>query len=77
MQLIVGLVKPKTIKLVFVASTISMKQKEELARNQDKVSEWSKCRPADYCFSELALQNPTECVDLLQNGNDYHHPIKM
>ena len=38
-----GRVKPKTIKLVFVASSLNMRRKSKdwLARNQNNVSEWS------------------------------------
>jgi hypothetical protein len=49
------LVKPKTIKLVSVASPISTQHWRELGRNQDNVSE---CHDISiqYCyFSELAL----------------------
>ena len=51
-----GRVKPKTIKLVFAASPISIQQKGERAKTG-----WLGIRimcpslPADCCFSELAL----------------------
>ena len=34
-------VKPKIIKLVFVAFQLRIKSKDWLARNQDNVSKWS------------------------------------
>ena len=34
-------VKPKTMKLVFVASSLSIKEKDWLVRDQNNVSEWS------------------------------------
>ena len=33
-------VKPRTLKLVFVASPLRRNSKDGLARNQDNVSEW-------------------------------------
>ena len=53
-------VKPKTIKLVFIASLpsthlIRRKSKEWLPRNPDNVSELGDMSFSDCCFSEPAL----------------------
>jgi hypothetical protein len=55
-----GWVKPKTIKLVFVASPLSMQHKGERAKTgwleiRIMCLTWTTCLSADCCFSELAL----------------------
>ena len=55
-----GQVKPKTIKLVFVASPLSMqhKEKEQTVWHGIRIMCPSEaiCLPVDYCFSQLPLQ---------------------
>jgi hypothetical protein len=56
------------------------KSKDWLALNQNNVSEWRTCLPADCYFSELALhflyKNPTQHVGLVQSG-PHHHFIEI
>ena len=53
-------VKPKTIKLIFVASPLSTKHSGERAKTgwlaiRIMCPSGATCLPADCCFSELAL----------------------
>ena len=57
-----GRVKPKTIKLEFVATPLSTQQLQGVRANscwiglsRDNVSSGATCLPADYCFSGLAI----------------------
>jgi hypothetical protein len=46
---------------------------ETLTRNKDDVSESGEtCLPANCCFSELALKNPTKHVGLVQSRYPRH-----
>jgi hypothetical protein len=40
------------------------KSNDWLTRNQNNVSSGPTCRHADCCLIELALKNPTDCVEL-------------
>jgi hypothetical protein len=75
-----GRVKPKTLKLVFVASTLSTQHLGERAKTvwfgiRIMCLSGATCLPADCCFSELAHKNPTQPVCLVQNG-PHHHLIE-
>ena len=73
-------VKPKTIKLPFVASPLSTQLKGERAKTG-----WlgigiifpsgETCLSWNCWFSQSALKNPTNHVGLVQNG-PHHHLIK-
>jgi hypothetical protein len=73
-------VKPKTIKLVFVASPLSKQHSGARAKTR-----WlgirimflsgATCLSADCCFSEIALLNPTKPIGLVQS-RPHHHPIE-
>jgi hypothetical protein len=42
--------------LLLLHAALRRKSKDWLARNQNNMSEWKTCLPADCCFSELALK---------------------
>ena len=71
-----GRVKPKILKLAFVALFALMSERRDgLARIQDNVSSWSICLPVDCCFSDLALAKSLR-VDIVHNRHRHHHFIK-
>ena len=71
-------VKPKTIKLVFVSSSLSAQHKEERARNmaqnQDNVSEWGDMSIRALLFQLAStIKNPTKHAGLVQSRP--HHRL--
>ena len=75
-----GRVKPKTIKLVFVASPLSTQHSGETAKTgllsiRIMCQSGATSLPADCCFSELTLKNSTQCVGLVQSG-PHHYLIE-
>jgi hypothetical protein len=77
-----GFVKPKTIKLEYVASPLSTQHYGERAKTgwlgiRIMCPNGATCFPADCCFSELALLKIqlTQCVGLVQSG-PHHHLIE-
>ena len=72
-----GQVKPKTIKLIFVASPQSTQHKGEeqrLVGPRIMCPSGVTCQPVDCFESVLALKSPTKPFVLVQNG---HHLIDM
>ena len=67
----------KNVKLVFVASQLSMQDQGERAKTgwfgiRIMCRSGVTCLSTDCCFSELALLNPTKRVGLVQSGPHHH-----
>ena len=72
-----GRIKPKTLKLVFIASPLSMQHRGERATTgrlgiRIMCLSGATCLPADCCFSELALYNSAQRVGLEQIESHQH-----
>jgi hypothetical protein len=67
----------KTVKLVFVASQLSMQDQGERAKTgwlgiRIMCRSGVTCLSTDCCFSELALLNPTKHVGPVQSRHHHH-----
>jgi hypothetical protein len=65
------------LELAFVASPLSTQHQGERAKTgrlgiRIMCPSGATCLPAECCFSELALLNPTQHVGLIQSGPHHH-----